>query len=49
MAFVSNDHIMTQFNKVPEKDDNMRIKASLDDKKFKQGKKTIVFGPNGLI
>ena len=49
MAFVSNDHIMTQFNKVPEKDDNNRIKASLNDKKFKQSKKTIVFGPNGLI
>ena len=51
MAFVSNDHVLTQFKKVPEKDEEGKIISCLSelDKSNKKNKKTIVFEANGMI
>ena len=50
MAFVSNDHVLTQFKKVPEKDSEGKILDISDlDKANKKSKKTIVFEANGMI
>ena len=50
MAFVSNDHVLTQFKKVPEKDEEGKIISLSElDKSNKKSKKTIVFESNGMI
>ena len=50
MAFVSNDHVLTQFKKVPEKDEEGKIISLSElDKSNKKSKKTIVFEANGMI
>ena len=52
MAFVSNDHVLTQFKKVPDKDDEGKILglSELDSvRKNTKCKKTIVFEANGMI
>jgi hypothetical protein len=50
MAFVSNDHVLTQFKKVPEKDKEGKIISLSElDKPNKKSKKTIVFEANGMI
>ena len=48
MAFVTNSHVLTQFTKMPEKDDKGRIINGEVDKRFKKNK-TVVFGTSGVI
>ena len=48
MAFVTNNHVLTQFTKIPEKDKEGRIIKGQVDNMFKKNK-TVVFCTSGVI
>ena len=49
MSFVTNDHVLTQFKKIPKKDEENRILETSKGSIEINRKKTIVFGSNGMI
>lgn len=49
MAFVTNSHVLTQFAKVPDKDEEGRVLKGFCARSGKRNKKTVVFCASGEI